>query len=123
VFVSKRSPASAPPLEALAKLYRLTASEIRMLDAVMKVSGVRALANLLGSSQGTVKTHLHNLFRKTGTARQSELVKLIAGFEPPSEPSRDVRSRDAFGAERAIYGRKHYQSELQSNPGCVETKL
>ena len=83
VFVRKRSPASPPSLEALATLYRLTASEVRVLDAVMKVSSVRALADLLGSSQGTVKTHLQNLFRKTGTARQSELVKLIAGFEPP----------------------------------------
>jgi DNA-binding CsgD family transcriptional regulator/PAS domain-containing protein len=90
VFVRKRSPASPPPLEALAKLYSLTASEVRVLDAVMKVSGVRALADLLGSSQGTVKTHLQNLFRKTGTARQSDLVRLIAGFEPPSESSRDV---------------------------------
>jgi len=26
---------------------------------------------------------LHNLFRKTATARQSDLVKLIAGFDPP----------------------------------------
>jgi DNA-binding CsgD family transcriptional regulator len=83
VFVRKRSPASPPPLEALATLYRLTASEVRVLDAVMKVSSVRALADLLGSSQGTVKTHLQNLFRKTGAARQSELVKLIAGFELP----------------------------------------
>jgi DNA-binding CsgD family transcriptional regulator len=83
VFVRKRSPASPPSLEALATLYGLTASEVRVLDAVMKVSGVRALADLLGSSQGTVKTHLQNLFRKTGTARQSELVKLIAGFELP----------------------------------------
>ncbi|MBR0723069.1 helix-turn-helix transcriptional regulator [Bradyrhizobium manausense] len=82
VFMSRSSPASPPPLEALAKLYKLTASEIRVIDAVMKVSGVRALAELLGLTQATVKTHLHNVFRKTGTARQSELVKLIGGFEP-----------------------------------------
>lgn len=82
VFVRKTSPASPPPLEALAKLYKLTASEIRVIDAVMKVSGVKALAEVLGLTQATVKTHLHNVFRKTGTARQSELVKLIAGFEP-----------------------------------------
>jgi DNA-binding CsgD family transcriptional regulator len=50
----------------------------------MKVSGVQALADLLGLSQATVKTHLHNVFRKTETARQSELVKLIAGFEQPA---------------------------------------
>jgi DNA-binding CsgD family transcriptional regulator len=84
VFVRKISPASPPPLETLSKQYRLTVSEVRVLDAVMKVSGVRALADLLGLSQPTVKTHLHNVFRKTGTARQSELVKLIAGFEQPT---------------------------------------
>lgn len=82
VFVRKTSPASPPPLETLANLYKLTASEVRVLDAVMKVSGIRALADLLGISQATVKTHLHNVFRKTGTNRQSELLKLIAGFEP-----------------------------------------
>lgn len=86
VFVRKTSSASPPPLEALAKLYRLTASEIRVIDAVMKVSGVKALAEALGLTQATVKTHLHNVFRKTGTARQSELVKLMAGFaSPPRE--------------------------------------
>lgn len=82
VFVRRTSPASPPPLEVLAKLYKLTASEVRLIDGVMKVSGVKALAELLGLRQATVKTHLHNVFRKTGTARQSELVKLIAGFEP-----------------------------------------
>ncbi|MET4803272.1 DNA-binding CsgD family transcriptional regulator [Bradyrhizobium sp. LB11.1] len=30
--------------------------------------------------QASVKTHLHNVFRKTGAVRQNELVKLIAGF-------------------------------------------
>ena len=86
VFVRKTSLANPPPLEVLAKVYKLTASEIRLLDAVMKVSGVKALAESLGLKQATVKTHLHNVFRKTGTARQSELVKLIAGFDPPERP-------------------------------------
>jgi DNA-binding CsgD family transcriptional regulator len=84
VFIRKTSLASPPPLEVLAKLYKLTASEVRLIDAVMKVTGVKALAAALGLTQATVKTHLHNVFRKTGTARQSELVKLIAGFTPPA---------------------------------------
>lgn len=91
VFVRKTSPADPPPLEALANLYKLTASEVRVFDAVMKVSGIRALADLLGLSQATVKTHLHNVFRKTGTNRQSELVKLIAGFEPSAAEGDDDR--------------------------------
>jgi DNA-binding CsgD family transcriptional regulator len=84
VFVRRSSPGSPPPLEALAKLYKLTASEVRVLDAMMKVSGARALADLLGLTEATVRTHLHHLFRKTGAKRQSELVKLVVGFESPS---------------------------------------
>lgn len=82
IFIRKTSLSSPPPLEMLAKQFRLTASEIRVLDAIMKVSSVRAVAELLGLSQATVKTHLQNVFRKTGTSRQSDLVKLMAGFEP-----------------------------------------
>ena len=78
VFIRRTAPNELSPLEGIAKLYRLTASEVRVFDAVLKTSGVKAIAGLLGISQATVKTHLHNLFRKTKTRRQSELVKLIA---------------------------------------------
>jgi DNA-binding CsgD family transcriptional regulator len=80
VFIRQTAPDAPPPLEAIARLYKLTASEIRVLDAVLKVSGVKAMADMLGLSQATVRTHLHNVFRKTGTSRQSELVKLVAGI-------------------------------------------
>jgi DNA-binding NarL/FixJ family response regulator len=79
MFIRRSAPNAPLPLEAIAKLYKLTASEVRVLDAVLRVSGVKAIADMLGVSPGTVKTHLHNLFRKTGTKRQTELVKLIAG--------------------------------------------
>jgi DNA-binding CsgD family transcriptional regulator len=101
VFVRQMSPASPAPLEALAGRYKLTASEIRVFDAVMKVSGVRALAELLGLSQATVKTHLHNLFRKTGVSRQSDLIKVIAGFATPKRmPVKANGSRGARGDRR-----------------------
>jgi DNA-binding CsgD family transcriptional regulator len=80
VFVCKASLANPTPLEGLAKLYGLTASEIRVLDAVLKVNSIKAIAEMLGISQSTVKTHLHHLFRKSGTKRQSDLVKLVAGI-------------------------------------------
>jgi DNA-binding CsgD family transcriptional regulator len=80
VFVRRTAPNAPLPLEAIAKQYQLLPSEVRVLDAVAKVQGVKQLANLLGISQATVKTHFHNLFRKTGTKRQSELVKLVAGL-------------------------------------------
>ncbi|MBV9910540.1 MAG: helix-turn-helix transcriptional regulator [Hyphomicrobiales bacterium] len=81
VFIRKTMPETSP-LETVARLHNLTAGEARVLDAVLKVNGVKAIAEKLGLSQATVKTHLHNLFRKTGARRQSELVKLVAGLEP-----------------------------------------
>lgn len=38
---------------------------------------------MLGAAKSTVKTHLDNVFKKTGTRRQAELVRLIAGFDGP----------------------------------------
>jgi DNA-binding CsgD family transcriptional regulator len=78
VFVRKTGPNAPSPLEAIARLYKLTAGELRILDALLKANGIKAMANMLGLSQATVNTHLHNLFRKTGTTRQSDLVKLVA---------------------------------------------
>jgi DNA-binding CsgD family transcriptional regulator len=34
----------------------------------------------LGISEATAKTHLHHVFEKTGTSRQADLVKLVAGY-------------------------------------------
>ena len=69
VFVRKSPLENATPLETLAKLYKLTASEIRVVDAMLKVSTVKAMEEMLGISQATVKTHLQNVFRKSGTSR------------------------------------------------------
>jgi DNA-binding CsgD family transcriptional regulator len=80
VFIRNTVPNAPPPLEAIAKLYKLTASEVRVLDAMLRINGVKAMAETLGVSEGTVRTHLHNLFRKTGTQRQADLVKLVAGI-------------------------------------------
>jgi len=80
VFIRRQAPNAPLPLEVIATRYNLLPSEVRVLDALAKVQGVRELAELLGVSQATVKTHLHNLFRKTGTKRQGELVRLVAGI-------------------------------------------
>jgi DNA-binding CsgD family transcriptional regulator len=80
VFIRRSAPNAPPPLESIARLHKLTASEVRVLDAVIRVNGVKAIAETLGLSQATVKTHLQSVFRKTGTNRQSDLVKLVAGI-------------------------------------------
>jgi DNA-binding CsgD family transcriptional regulator len=83
VFVQKAALDTRSPLEAIAKRYKLTPSELRVLVAVVEVGGVRETAQALGLGEPTVKTHLNRLFTKTGTNRQADLVKLMAGFASP----------------------------------------
>lgn len=71
------------PPEAIAKAYSLTLSELRVLMAIIHVGGIPETAEALGIAETTAKTHLHRVFAKTGTSRQADLVKLVAGFAGP----------------------------------------
>jgi FixJ family two-component response regulator len=51
--------------------------------AVIEIGGLPKVARTLGISETTVKTHLHRVFAKTGTDRQADLVRLVAGFVSP----------------------------------------
>jgi DNA-binding CsgD family transcriptional regulator/PAS domain-containing protein len=66
--------------EAIAKHYRLTPGEHRVLLTIVEADGVPEAARRLAISQATVKTHLNRLFDKTGVSRQTEIVKLVAEF-------------------------------------------
>ena len=83
VFVHKASLEAPSAMETMSKLYRLTPSELRVLAAVSEVGGISAVAEVVGIGEATVKTHLQRLFAKTGTNRQSELVKLVAAHASP----------------------------------------
>jgi DNA-binding CsgD family transcriptional regulator len=83
VFVRKAAVETRSPLETIARHYKLTPSELRVLVGVVEVGGVRETAEALGLGEATVKTHLNRLFTKTGTSRQADLVKLVAGLSSP----------------------------------------
>lgn len=67
-----------------------------MLLAIVEVGGVPEVAAMLGVAETTVKTHLGRLFVKTGTGRQADLVKIVAGFATP------LASQQASTAPRAV---------------------
>lgn len=83
VFVRKVTVEAPSPPEVIARHYKLTPTELRVLLAAVQVGGVAETADTLGMGEATVKTHLHRLFGKTGAARQADLVKLVAGFASP----------------------------------------
>jgi DNA-binding CsgD family transcriptional regulator len=83
LFVRPASANLPPPAEMVARLFRLTPTELRVLEAVVNIGGVRSVASGLGMSEATVKTHLQNLFDKTGVRSQADLIRLVAGFASP----------------------------------------
>ncbi len=64
------------PGEALAKLYRLTGTELRLLLALAHGATLNEIAARSGTAIATVRSHLKNLFTKTGKTRQSDLVQM-----------------------------------------------
>ena len=98
------------PLEAIAKLYKLTPMELRVLFAIVQIGGVPEVAAMMGSSGSTIRTHLRRLFSKTGTDRQADLVKLVAGYTNPLLPNARV-----FEPHHTIGGRDASAPKLESS--------
>jgi len=67
----------------MGRTFGLTLSELRVMNAIVNIGGVPETAEELGIAETTVKTHLHRVFAKTGTTRQADLVRLVAGFASP----------------------------------------
>ena len=83
LFVRKASLAMPPRSEVIGKAFKLTPTELRVLLAIVEVGGVPEVAAALGVADTTIRTHVSRLFEKTGTARQADLVKLVAGYATP----------------------------------------
>jgi DNA-binding CsgD family transcriptional regulator len=88
LFVREAKVDLAVAVNAAAKLYGLTPAEERVARAIVELGGIAPVASLTGMSESTVKKQLEHVFEKTGTRRQAELVKLIAGFDSPARGSK-----------------------------------
>ena len=78
LFVRQLRSDPAPAEENLRRIFQLTAAEARL---AANLAGGRSLddaASALGIGKETARTHLHSVFLKTGTHRQSELVAVLA---------------------------------------------
>jgi hypothetical protein len=83
VFVHKAGLEPPTAMAALAEAYDLTGMELRVLLGIVHVGGGPVVAEELGISESTVRSHLKHVFLKTGSNRQVDLVRLVAAFESP----------------------------------------
>lgn len=66
-----------PEEQLLSGLYGLTEAESRVAVSLMRGKTLEEIASGLGIAKETVRKQLQNIFGKTGTNRQSELVRLL----------------------------------------------
>lgn len=77
VHLPDRAAVEARAIERAAGLFGLTSAETALCRRLMQGDTVETHAAAMGLSAWTVRTHLRNVFGKTGTGRQAELVALL----------------------------------------------
>ena len=77
VFVSDPETRRPPAATALAAVCRLTPAEGRLLDALLQGERVSEYAERARISTNTANTQLKQIFAKTGTNRQAELMRQV----------------------------------------------
>lgn len=80
VFVSDPSQKVRPPAVILQALFGLTPAESRLALLLCDGHAPPQIADLIGVSTNTLKTQLTSIYRKTGTSRQSQLVRLLGNL-------------------------------------------
>lgn len=67
-------------LDVMQSLFDLTGREVQVIRLLADGHSIDSLAQSMGISANTARTHLRAIFSKTGTSRQSELLQLCAGL-------------------------------------------
>jgi DNA-binding CsgD family transcriptional regulator/PAS domain-containing protein len=66
-----------PPYLVLQQLYGATPAEIRVAERLAAGDAPKRISEALAISVATVREHLRALYRKTGTSRQGDLIRLL----------------------------------------------
>jgi DNA-binding CsgD family transcriptional regulator len=98
VFIKDPKATALPSPEDIRVLFDLTRAQSALAREILRGDGVQAAADRLNIARATARTHLLEIFQKTGTSRQAELVRVIlqqslamrsapSSRSKPSEPS------------------------------------
>ena len=84
VFIAETGGQPTVPIDALSILFDLTPMETRVLELTVAGQSSREAAATLAVAPSTVKTHMLNLFAKTGRHRREDLVRLAREASLPN---------------------------------------
>jgi DNA-binding CsgD family transcriptional regulator len=77
VLVADPDATPTPPKEILGQLFGFTTAETRVAERLMMGDSPEQAAAFLEVKTATARWHLASIYRKTGTKRQAELVRLL----------------------------------------------
>ncbi|MBO9546484.1 alpha/beta fold hydrolase [Caulobacter sp.] len=95
--------ARAGPIEQACAAFGLTASQTRIVQAVIRAGSIKGASEMLAISHVTGRETLSEIYRRTGTRRVSELVGLLSGLAfgaMPSEADHAPLLVDVWGLSR-----------------------
>lgn len=87
--------------QILARTFGLTRRESSLVVLLLNGNTVESSAEQLGIGLATAKTHLNNIFEKTRTNRQAELIQRILEAMPPIKMNSDTARPDARNGSAA----------------------
>lgn len=85
VVISDPEEIAVPQPRRLQQLFSLTPAEARLAALLAKGDDLRYCAGKLGITYGTARARLAQLFQKTGTRRQGELISRLLRLVPEAE--------------------------------------
>jgi DNA-binding CsgD family transcriptional regulator len=99
IFITAPAKSERMEVTGTAACFGLTPAETRTLQQVAKGLSAIEAAGELKVSHNTIKTHLRNIFAKTKTCRQPDLVKLFAELTPPLREPTGNRADQGSGLQ------------------------
>jgi DNA-binding CsgD family transcriptional regulator len=79
-----RNPRETFSHEAFTKRFSTTCAETRVMGMLFSGLALSEVSDVLDISKSTVKTHLRNLFSKTGVSRQTDLLRVASECAAPA---------------------------------------
>ena len=87
LFLHDPEVTAEPKLNVLARIYRLTPSETRMVQALVLYGSAKSIFRNTDLNRNTVRSQLKSVLRKTGTNAQAELMRLVLTSAVPKYAS------------------------------------